>query len=105
MECRRAGVGKPLAGERLHSTEHIMAETVEAIQAHLQGATYILWPGSPDDPPKFIYDMDIWYMQPRKFKVANPLGPIFEYKRNTALMRWELQIATDTGTDRSTTSS
>lgn len=102
-ECVNGCMSWPCRCHLKHNREARMDDTiVEAIQAHLQGFGLILFPGSPTDPPEVISDLKLMYLQPRKFPIANPDGPIFEYKRNTPLCLWELQIATDPRANNST---
>ena len=68
----------------------IMAETVEAIQCKL-GDIYILWPGTPENPPKYINDEDIYYENPPRFDKPNELGPVFEYEPHQQTRRWYLK--------------
>ena len=81
----------------LVSEECPVMETVEAIQCHLGGSFYILWPGTPEQPPPFINDEDIYYENPRRFDSANEAGPVFEYRYSPSHKRWYLQreIKTD----------
>lgn len=64
--------------------------TVEAIQARL-GDIYVLWPGTPENPPKFIRDEDIFYENPRSFSKPNESGQIFEYEYDAPGKRWCLK--------------
>lgn len=65
-------------------------ETVEAIQCKL-GDSYILWPGTPENPPPYINDEDIFHEDPRRWDKPNELGPVFEYEHSEMQRRWFLK--------------
>lgn len=62
----------------------------EAIQARLGDVGVVLYPGTPEDPPKFIKDEDLFYLQLRVFENPNPSGPIFTYERSEQGKLWSL---------------
>lgn len=60
--------------------EHWKYETVECVQAVLDGHGCILYPGTPEDPPKFITRKDIEDGEYRIFDTPNMNGPLILYK-------------------------
>lgn len=65
-------------------------ETVEAIQANLEGKGIVLVPGTPDNPPEIFTDEQLFYQELRVFNKANPGAPVFKYNRNVKARWWEL---------------
>lgn len=62
--------------------------TVEAIQVHLADVGYVLYPGSPEDPPRKIYEENLVEMHAMIFYTPNPNGPVFVYDRDPSTNSW-----------------
>lgn len=69
--------------------------TVEAIQCQLGDTGVILFPGTPEDPPRYINDEDIVNLDLRLFPKANPHGKLFQYRRHVQTKRWYLDQDVD----------
>lgn len=64
-------------------------ETVEAVQCHLPGLGYILYPkGIVTPAPERIDDTYIYTEDCRVFEKPNPNGPLYEYKRDEPGKCW-----------------
>lgn len=66
--------------------------TVEAIQARLADTGVVLFPGSPDNPPRIIRDEDILELELRIFPNANEKGLVFDYERQESGKWWVLIV-------------
>jgi hypothetical protein len=65
-------------------------ETVEAIQADLEGYGLVLLPGDRENPPQCLDDTYIYLSNFRVFEKVNPNAPVFKYKRNVRDHSWRL---------------
>lgn len=62
--------------------------TVEAIQVGLGRGGYILFPGTPENPPETISCEELHLGDFRVFKQPNELGPVFTYDKDHAKKVW-----------------
>jgi hypothetical protein len=60
----------------------------KAFQCHLKGRGYVLWPGTPENPPKEIKEEEFVSRNPMIFYKPNPNTPVLVFKFNYPLLMW-----------------
>lgn len=72
-----------------------------AINVRLQGIGIILWPTENGCAPRYINVEQFYFMSRYSMMFIEIDGPIYNYKRDRNLLRWELS-AIDARTNRRT---